>query len=353
MARCAQGLVERWQRHEADGQPFDMAAEMSRVTLSVAGETLFGVDLSASAGDVGRALPIVLDHILGRLNSVVPIPLWMPTRANRRYHAAVHGLDEMVFGLIRSFRSGQVKPTGLMAMLMDVRDEDTGEGLTDGELRDEIMTLIFAGHETTASALCWTFWLLAQHPEAARRVCDEVLLVCGDRSPSGADLPRLQTTQNTVKEAMRFMPPSWGIARMPLNDDEIDGCHIPAKSMVLLAACATHRDPAFWDNPDTFDPDRFGPERSAGRHRMAYYPFSAGPRGCIGSNFSMMESTLIVASVMQRYGLRLDPTRDVKIEASLTLRPKDGLWMTLHRADSRASGVHPVSREVSCAVSAA
>jgi cytochrome P450 len=338
MAGCAEAMVEQWQARVDSGQPFDVAAEMMRTTLSVVGKALFGVDLSASTADVGRALPLILDHILGRLNAVIPMPLWMPTPANHRYHAAVRGLDEMVFGLIRSFRSGQVKPTGLMAMLMDARDQDTGVGLTDQELRDEIMTLIFAGHETISCALSWTFWLLAQHPEAARRLRDELADVLGDRPPAGEDLPRLRYTQNAINESMRLMPPSWGIARMPLADDEIDGCHIPAGSMVLLAACATHRDPALWDNPDTFDPDRFSPERSAGRHRMAFYPFSAGPRVCIAGHFSMMEATLIVAAVMQRFDLRLDPAREVKIETSMTLRPKDGLWMTLHRASLGAVG---------------
>ena len=337
MADCAQGLVERWQTH-IDKGPFDVAAEMTAVTLRVAGQTLFGVDLGTSTTDVGRALPIILEHILGRLNAVVPMPLWLPTPANRRYHAAVRGLEELVFGLIRSFRSRRIEPTGLMAMLMSARDPDTGEGLSDEELRDEMMTLIFAGHETTASALSWTFWLLAQHPEAARRVREEVLAVSSTRPPSDEDLPALRYTQNAVKEAMRLMPPSWGIARMPIADDEIDGYHVPAGSLVILAACVTHRDPAFWVNPDAFDPDRFSPERSADRHRLAYYPFSGGQRVCIGSHFSMMEATLIVAAVMQRYDLRLDPARPVQIETSMTLRPKGGLWMTLHSAPSRTTG---------------
>jgi cytochrome P450 len=335
MTGGAERMLARWRGHEGSGRSFDVAAEMMQVTLGVAGETLLGVDLSASAEEVGRALPVVLDHVQARCNSILPLPLWVPTPANRRYYAATRVLDTLVGGLIRDWRSGRATPTGLMAMIMDARDEETGERLGDEELRNEVMTLIFAGHETTASALSWTFWLLAQNPAAARRLREEVAEVLGDRVPTAQDLPRLQYTANTVKEAMRLMPPAWVIGRSPLADDEIEGYHVPAGSLVLLAPCVTHRDPSLWDAPETFDPDRFTPERSAGRHRMAYYPFSDGPRGCIGKAFSMMEATLIVAMVASRFRLEIDPERPVEIQPSLTLRPKNGLWMTLRPASPR------------------
>jgi cytochrome P450 len=330
MSAGAHRMVDRWQPYARSGGPFDVAGEMMQVTLGIAGETLFGVDLGTSAAEVGRALSVVLEHVFARLNSIVPLPLWLPTRANARYHAAVRSLDERFYGVIRDFRSGRTEPRGLMAMLLAARDEDTGEGLTDEELRNEVMTLVFAGHETTACALTWTFWLLAQNPAATRRLRAELAAVLGGRAPTAADLPRLAYTANAVKEAMRLLPPAWVIGRMPLEDIEIGGYHVPARTMVLVSPCVTHRDPAFWDDPDTFDPDRFTPERSAGRHRMAYYPFSGGGRVCIGSAFSMMEATLVVAAVLQRYRLSLDPTRPVEIDAALTLRPKHGLWMTAH-----------------------
>ena len=337
MSAGARRLVERLEPRADGGQAFDVHAEMMRLTLGVAGETLFGVDLSAHAEAVGRALPLILEHILGRMNAVVPLPLWLPTRANRRYLAAVDQLDALVLGLLRDFRSGRVRPCGLLAMLMAARDAGTGQALTDDQLRDEVMTLILAGHETTAGALTWTWWLLAQHPACAARLRAELAAVLGDRLPCAADLPRLQYTSNTVFEAMRLMPPSWVIGRMPVEDDTIGGCHIPKGSMVLLAACATHRDPAHWDDPETFDPDRFSPERSQGRHKLAYYPFSAGPRVCIGNSFSMMEATPVVAMIAQRFRLELDPNREVQIEPSMTLRPKHGLWMSLHTV-ARAAG---------------
>jgi cytochrome P450 len=332
MAAEAMRLTERLSAHADTGQPFDLSAEMMRVALRMAGEALFGVDLSSSADQIGRSLPVVLDHIMGRMNSILPLPLWVPTPGNRRFHSERRRLDAIVNGLLQGWRSGRVTPAGLMAMLMEARDEDTGERLTDEELRDEAMTLIFAGHETTANALTWTWWLLAQQPTAARRLRDEVTSVLGDRAPGVQDLPKLVYTQNAVKEAMRLMPPAWAIGRMPLADDEIDGYHIPAGSMMLLPTCVTHRDPAHWEDPEAFDPDRFGAERSASRHKMAYYPFSAGPRVCIGNNFSLMESTFVVAAVAQRFRLALDSSRPLVIEPSLTLRPKNGLWMTLHRA---------------------
>lgn len=322
-------MAEQWQ-HRLGGGSFDVGAEMMRLTLGVAGESLFGVDLGTVADEIGRDLPLVLGHILHRLNSVVPLPLWLPTPGNRRYHAAVRRLDEIVLGIIRDWNSGRVEPRGLAATLMNARDAETGARLTEQELRDEVMTLIFAGHETTSSALAWSWWLLAQNPGVASRVRQELASVLGDRLPTAADLPALQATANVVKEAMRLMPPSWAIGRMPIDDDTIGGYHIPARSMVLLAACVTHRDPKLWDNPDVFDPDRFLPERSASRPRMAYYPFSGGPRVCIGSNFSMMEATLVLATMLPRFRLELDPTRPVEAEASITLRPKHGLWMSIH-----------------------
>lgn len=332
MSAGARRTAERWQVHVGTDRPFDVAAEMSRVTLGLAGEALFGIDLSQASEDIGRGLPVILSHIQRRMLSIVPLPLWVPTAANRRFHAARQRMDAIVLELLGDWRSGRVEPKGLMAMLMEARDQDTGEALSDAELRNEAMTLIIAGHETTASALNWTWWLLAQNPVAAQRLRDEVATVLGGRLPAVDDLPRLSFTQNTIKEAMRLMPPAWVIGRLPLRDDEIDGYHIPGGSMVLLPSCATHRDPAHWEDPDAFDPDRFSPERSTTRHKMAYYPFSAGPRVCIGNNFSLMESTLIVAVLAQRFRLELDPSRPVQIEPSLTLRPKAGIWMTLHPA---------------------
>lgn len=336
MTAGARRLVERLAPHADSGRPFDVHAEMMRLTLGVAGEALFGVDLGAHADAVGRALAVILRHTAARLNAPLPLPLWLPTPGNRRYRAALRSLDELVFRMLRDFRGGRVRPRGLVAQLMAARDAGTGAALTDAELRDEIMTLIFAGHETTASALTWTWWLLAHNPACAARLRDELARVLGGRAPTVADLPNLQYTCNSVQEAMRLVPPSWGIARMPLADDVVGGYAVPKGSLVILAPCATHRDPRHWDAPETFDPDRFTPARAQGRHRFAYYPFSAGPRVCIGSSFSMMEATLVVATLMQRYRLEPDPTRAVEIEASLTLRPKHGLWMTLHRAGEAA-----------------
>ncbi|HWB78543.1 MAG TPA: cytochrome P450 [Nannocystaceae bacterium] len=326
---ASERMVERWEAHRDTGKSFDVASEMMRVTLALAGETLLGVDISATAPAVARSLPVVLNHTLARMNSPAPLPLWMPTAANRRYHEAKRALDVIVMGLVRDWRSGRTQPTGLVAMLMNARDEETGECLSDRDLRDEVMTLMFAGHETTASALTWTWWLLAKHPDAARRVRAEVTTVLQGRRATPEDLVRLQYTQCVIQEAMRLMPPSWAIGRMPYVDDEIDGYRIPAGSLVILPQCVTHRDPAFWDRPDEFDPERFLPERSADRHRMAYYPFSAGPRVCIGPHFAMLEATAIVAAVAQRFALALDPTHEVRVDSSLTLRPLDGLWMRL------------------------
>lgn len=334
MVAHANRMVDGWAPTIASGAPLDISAQMTRITLGVVGEALFGVDMGELTAEIEALLPLVLKHTLDRMNSVVPLPLSFPTPANRRYHAARTRLHTVVGEMIARLRAGRHQARGVMAMLMDARDEETGAGLTDEELRSEAMTLMFAGHETTANALSWTWWLLAQNPEAAARLREEVRAALGTRAPTADDLPALAYVANVVQEAMRLMPPSWAIGRMPLEDDEVLGFHIPAKSMVLLAPCVTHRDPTQWPDPDRFDPDRFTPARSVGRHRMAYIPFSAGPRVCIGASFSMMEATLIVAVVTQRAQLELDPTQEVSVEPSLTLRPRDGIRMIVRGAEA-------------------
>jgi cytochrome P450 len=230
----------------------------------------------------------------------------------------------------RSDRSSRQED--LLALLLSARDEERNESLTDQQVRDEAVTFLGAGHETTAVALTWTWYLLSRHPEIERRLRVEIEQVLGDRRPTANDLPRLALTRRVVEESIRLYPPVWMMSRGVLHDDSLGGYQIPAGSMVLVSQYVTHRLPQFWPNPEGFDPDRFGPELSADRPRFAYFPFAGGPHSCIGSEFAMMEAVLAVAMTMQRYKLELVPGHPVVPDPIFTLRPKHSVLAVLKSA---------------------
>jgi cytochrome P450 len=218
-------------------------------------------------------------------------------------------------------------------MLMQARDEETGEGMSDQQLRDEVLTFLFAGYETTASALMWTWYALSQYPSVEKRLREELAAALDGRIPTFEDLRSLPYSRMVLEESMRLYPPGWGFERCAIGDDEIGGYHIPTGSLLFLCPYVTHRHPAFWDTPEEFDPERFTSERSAGRPRYAYFPFGGGPRQCIGNEFAMMECQLVVAMVAQRYRLHLVPGHPVEPDAlAATLRTRHGILMTLQHA---------------------
>jgi cytochrome P450 len=258
----------------------------------------------------------------------------LPTAANRRFAEAKRTLDDVVLKIIADRREdhrraearGEAGPAvDLLDMLMRATDETGTERMSDQQLRDEVMTLVLAGHETTANALSWLFVLLGRHPEAARRLLAEVETACPDRSPTFADLKQLPYTSRVVDEAMRLYPPVWIFERQALRDDELGGHRVEAGTIVGVCTWTLHRDPTLWDEPNVFDPDRFLPERSEGRDRYAYVPFGAGPRQCIGNAFAKMEAKLIVASIVQRFGVSLVHGQRIVPSAKVTLRPQYGV----------------------------
>jgi cytochrome P450 len=337
MVRRTAERLERWEAAALRGTPFDVAAEMNALTLTVAGETLFGRDLSGEAGHAGAALRIALEVTARRAMSQVATPLWLPTARHRAFRRAVRTLDRLVYGVIAARGDEPDRGGDLLGMLMAARDQDTGERMSPRQLRDEVMTFLLAGHETTAVALAWTWYLLAAHPTVAARTRREVLSVLGDREPTLDDLAALPLCRMVVEEAMRLYPPVWGIGRQAIAADEIGGWKIPAGTLVNLSPWVTHRHPDFWPAPDTFEPERFRPGQERTRPRFAYFPFSGGPRLCIGEAFAMMEAQLIVAMVLQRYELTLVDGTRVEPEPTLTIRPRGGLPM-------RATRVGPASR---------
>ncbi len=335
MADVVEAMLARWQPYAATGRPLDIAAEMMHAALQIVGRTLFSVEIGDQADVLARATLTVLDHIVFRARTFGVIPAWLPTPGNLRARRALRTLDRAVWETIRSRRQagraadGAGQASDLLALLMAARDEETGQGMNDRQLRDEIMTMLIAGHETVASALAWTWYLLATAPEAEAALHAELDRVLAGRLPTVEDLARLPYVGMVFAEALRLYPPAWIITRKALADDEIGGYTIPAGALVVASPYVTHRDARFWPEPDRFRPERFGAEEQRNRPRFAYYPFGGGPRLCIGNHFAEVEAGLIIARVAQRYVLRLTPGQQVAVEPSVTLRPRHGLWMTL------------------------
>ncbi|GAB5547353.1 MAG: cytochrome P450 [Sandaracinaceae bacterium] len=331
MVRAADEMVTRLERVADGGEAIDVAHEMMEITLRIAGETLLSTDPSDRAQAVGKALDVVLHEANRRINAPMVIPESVPTRRNRQYRAASKALDDIVLGIIEQRRRGTERRDDLLQMLLEAEDEETGERMDDRQLRDEVMTMFLAGHETTANMLTWTLYLLSLAPEHARRARDEAFEVLGDRPATAADCKALQYTKQVLQESMRLRPPVWVVGRSPSEDDVVGGYRIPKGSLVFLSQWITHRHPSFWEDPEGFDPERFAPARVKAMHRSQYFPFSAGPRMCIGAGFAMMEGQLLLATMLRRLRFDLAPGHPVEMEPLITLRPKHGMKMTVHR----------------------
>jgi cytochrome P450 len=339
MVDATDAMLARWAARSEPEAPLDAHAEMMRVTFQIVGQTLFSVDVDGDAEAVGRALSIALEHADAAAQAVVQIPPWMPTPQNVRFKRAMATLDEVVYRIVAERRRTKAVHHDLLAMFMEARDEDEGEGgtgMTDRQLRDELMTMVLAGHETTANALTWTWYLLAQHPEIEARVVAEVDAVLGRRRPTLDDVPRLALTGRVLQEAMRLYPPAWMVERQANAPDTLGDVLVPRDGVVGVCTYLLHRNPKYFPDPERFDPDRFLPERAASRPKYAYMPFGGGPRICIGHAFATMEAQLILARVLQSYRLTLGQKHTPKLEPMITLRPKGGLAMRIRPRASPA-----------------
>jgi len=338
-ARMTDTLCERlpaWERAADTGTPLPVFQELMRLTLTVVVRALFGVEVGGHTDTVGEAFTTALEVTNERIISPLPYQPWLyrlPTRSNRAFRQAVDTLEGLVRGLIAQRRAAGSQAEDLLGMLMAASDADTGDTFDDAQLRDEVMTLLLAGHETTATALAWTFHLLAQHPEVEATLHAEVDAALGGRMPTVADLPRLRYVGCVVEEAMRLYPPIWAIPRVPVEDDVVDGFRIPKGDIVILVPYVTHRHPDFWPEPERFAPTRFLPENSKDRPRWAYLPFGGGQRQCIGNNFAMMEAQLLLTLVAQRFRLRGVPGVPVVPEPLVSLRPRGPMPMRVERRE--------------------
>jgi len=322
-------VLDSWAAHAETGRPLEVASAMVRVSLANLGASLFDTDWRREIGRVGPAVGDILAFANSRLTSVVDTHR-LPLPSSRRFDRRLRLLDSILYPLIAERRRS---PGGedLVSMLVDARDQETGARLTDKQVRDETISFFIAGHATIASALTWTWYLLSTHPEVWRRLRAEVDEVLGDRPPAVADLGRLPWTGMVVHEAMRLYPPVYLVLRRAVADDEVGGYRIPAGSNIALCPYVTHRHPGLWDNPEGFEPERFAPEAARRRHRMAFFPFSGGPRRCIGEGFALLQLPLVVAMVAQRYRLSLLPSRPAEVEAAVTLRPRAPMLMRVDR----------------------
>jgi cytochrome P450 len=316
---------------QAGAGPVDVTAEMTRFTLRVLGTALLDADLSPF-GDLGGAFDVAQDQAMFEMVTLGAVPLWLPLPRNRRFRTARRHLEDAVYTLAaeRELGGGPGGDDVLSLVLADGHGEPS-PGRRRRMLRDEMITILLAGHETTASTLSWTWYLLGRHPEVAERVAAEAADVLGDREPGGGDLPRLQYTTMVIQEVMRLYPPVWGLPRKALGTDSIGGYQVPAGADVMISPYTLHRHPGFWPAPGRFDPERFGPAAAGQAHRYAYIPFGAGPRVCVGSHLGMMEAVFAVAMVARRFRLSLPPGHQVVPEANLSLRVRGGLPVRVTR----------------------
>jgi cytochrome P450 len=326
MVEYAARMRDRWQA----GAERDVAREMMRLTLAITGKTLFDADVEDEADEIGEALTTSFQAFnrlalpFSRLLERLALP------STKRFQKARERLDSTIYRIINERRASGEDRGDLLSMLIQARDEEgDGSGMTDKQLRDEAMTIFLAGHETTANALTWTWYLLSQYPEVEAKFHAEVDEVLKGGFGAAEDFPRLRYTEMVFAEAMRLYPPAWIIGRRALGDYQINGYAIPARSILVMSQYLTHHDARFFPDPFRFDPERWAPEARESRPKFSYFPFGGGPRVCIGESFAWVEGALVLATIAQRFRMRLAPGQPVELQPTITLRPKHGMRMIL------------------------
>ena len=332
MARVAAQTSERWSTQGAN-LAVDMSQEMIRLTLAIVGKTLFDADVEGEAPEIGEALTEALHAFSRTLLPGGGILEKLPLPANRRAEEARQRLDATMYRIIRQRRESGEDRGDLLSMLLAARDDDGKEtdGMSDPQVRDEAMTLFLAGHETTSNALTWTWYLLSQNPVEERLLHAELDRVLGDRLPAMDDIPNLPYTRMVLSEAMRLYPPAYVVGRQAIEDYEVRGYVVPAGSTVFVSQYVMQRDPRYWFDAERFNPNRWMPEAQARRPKFTYFPFGAGSRVCIGESFAWTEGILVLATLAQHWQARLVLGHPVTPEPLITLRPKFGMRMTLHK----------------------
>ncbi|MDQ6786350.1 MAG: cytochrome P450 [Acidobacteriota bacterium] len=323
-------IGERMTGEWRDGETRNIAEEMMRLTLNIVGKTLFGANVEDDASDVGRAMTTLVSMFNLLLLPFSEILEKLPLPQVKRFNAAKKTLDEVIYKIIDERRKSGEDKGDLLSMLLAAQDEESGSKMTDEQIRHECLTIFLAGHETTANALTWTFYLLSQNAEAERKFHDELDEVLRDKSLTPEDYPRLKYTENILAESMRLFPPAWAIGRLSTEAHEFGCFQIPKNSLVLASPYVLHRDARFWDAAEKFQPERWDALsiKEAGQ-KFIYFPFSKGTRSCIGESFAWTEGVLLLAALGRRRKLRLDARQKIGLQALITLRPKYGMKMRI------------------------
>ncbi|MDQ2855916.1 MAG: cytochrome P450 [Acidobacteriota bacterium] len=326
MVEFTERMMVAWQ----EGETRDIHRDMMRLTLEIVARTLFNADVSGDADRVGKILSEIVKPFASQATLKWILDNRLPTPAHVRFHRTVKEIDEIVYRIIAERRASGRDEGDLLSMMLQAQDED-GSQMTDAQLRDEVMTLFLAGHETTALTLSWSWYLLGLNPEAEAKFHAELDQVLAGRRPTFADLPQLKYTERIAKESMRLYPPAFGVGREAIQDCEIGGFRIPAKAQVFAFQWVTQRDSRYFERPEEFDPDRWTEEFVSRLPKYAYFPFGGGPRACIGNTFAMMEIVLALATIGQRFRLKLAPDHKVELYPAMSLRPKDGIQIVVKK----------------------
>jgi cytochrome P450 len=325
MVAATERMLEGW-RH---GQTRNAHDDMMRLTLEIVAKTLFDADITGETGAAAAAMETLMHCFTARINSAIRFPEFVPTPVNLRLQRAARRLDRIVLDIVAKRRASSVDPGDLLAMLLQAQDEDDGGRMDDRQLRDELMTLFLAGHETTANTLAWTWYLLAGHPDVESRLHAELDAVLGHRAVRPADVPRLIYANSVITEALRVYPTVWMIGREAIEACEIGQYSIPAGMTVYMSQWVLHRDPRYFEDPEVFRPERWADGLAKRLPRYAYFPFGGGPRICIGNTFAQMEAVLLLAVIARRFSLTMPAGTRVRPTATMTLRPQGGVNVRL------------------------
>jgi cytochrome P450 len=342
MVEYAERMAGGWR----DGEQRDIHQEMMKLTLQIVGKTLFGADVDRDAQDVGQSLELLLE-LGANFRRAIFVPEWLPTPTNIRKNRAVEKIEKVLYRIISEKRASGRDAGDLLSMLLAAQDED-GSRMTDRQLRDETITLFLAGHETTANTLAWAWWLLAQNLVVEARLHAELDAVLGGRTPTLEDLPKLAYAGHVITESLRLYPPAWGMARLAIEDHEVAGYAVRKGMGVAMAQWVVHRDPRWYDAPAEFRPERWEGDLLKRIPRFAYFPFGGGPRQCIGNTFALMEATLVLAAMAQKFRFQVQKGHPVVPLASITLRPRHGIAVVLEKRPATR-----MTRPVAAAQSAA
>ena len=339
IARLAAETADDWERDAARGDPVDACTDMMRVTLRIVAEALFGDDLADDAPVINREFPVIVACLAARIASPIRPPVWLPTANNRRLRPALAALDAIVTRLIATKRRRLAEEGGpqdghrdLLTTLMLARDAETGEAMSDAQLRDEVMTFMISGHETTATALSWLWYLLDRHPEEQDRLRDELRGVTGGRPPTVDHLSQLPRLRAVVQETLRLYPPLWMFDRRALGPDDLAGTRVAKGDLVIFCPYSSHRLPELWSDPEAFRPERFEEGHAEQKNKFAYMPFGVGPRTCIGIHLAMIEAQIIMGTLLGRFRARLADPAPITPKARVTLRPSRPVELRLERA---------------------